>query len=383
MPKNLEAVCIEIIKPQSQPFVVVTAYRPPNPSSEFFTDLKSLIKKIDDENKEIHILGDLNCDLLKPNPDQLTKKLKSIYELYDQLSQMIDEATRITSSTSTLIDHFITNRPEKISDSGVIHTGISDHSMIFAIRKIHFSVKRHVNIVEIRNMKKFNDLKFLKDLQNQPWDHIYYFPDNPNTMWEMWKKVFLEVLDKHAPLQNKKIKSKSVPWFTSKIKMLITERDKLKRKAIITKQESDWLIYKKARNQTNTELRKAKTDYYSKKIANQRCNPKQAWKTINSLIGKGKKPTIINELIINESKLTNPTEIAEGLNEFFANVGPNLASKLDESSCDFQKYTKSSESEFTAFTPIAVNKIFDLLRGLSCNKACGVDKISSKILKLA
>ena len=202
-------------------------------------------------------------------------------------------------------------------------------------------------------------------------------------MWEMWKKVFLEVLDKHAPLQNKKIKSKSVPWFTSKIKMLITERDKLKRKAIITKQESDWLIYKKARNQTNTELRKAKTDYYSKKIANQRCNPKQAWKTINSLIGKGKKPTIINELIINESKLTNPTEIAEGLNELFANVGPNLASKLDESSCDFQKYTKSSESEFTAFTPIAVNKIFDLLRGLSCNKACGVDKISSKILKLA
>ena len=202
-------------------------------------------------------------------------------------------------------------------------------------------------------------------------------------MWEMWKKVFLEVLDKHAPLQNKKIKSKSVPWITSKIKMLITERDKLKRKAIITKQESDWLIYKKARNQTNSGLRKAKTDYYSKKIANQKCNPKHAWKTINSLIGKGKKPTIINELIINESKLTNPTEIAEGLNEFFANVGPNLASKLDESSCDFQNYTKSSESEFTAFTPIAVNKIFDLLRGLSCNKACGVDKISSKILKLA
>ena len=60
------------------------------------------------------------------------------------------------------------------------------------------------------------------------------------------------------------------------------------------------------------------------------------WKTINSLIGKGKKPTIINELIINEYKLTNPTEIAEGLNEFFANVGPNPASKLDEYSCDFK-----------------------------------------------
>ena len=39
-------------------------------------------------------------------------------------------------TTSSLIDHLVTNTPEKISDSGVIHTGISDHSLIFAIRKI-------------------------------------------------------------------------------------------------------------------------------------------------------------------------------------------------------------------------------------------------------
>ena len=34
------------------------------------------------------------------------------------------------------IDHIATNTPEKISDSGVIHTGISDHSLVFAIRKM-------------------------------------------------------------------------------------------------------------------------------------------------------------------------------------------------------------------------------------------------------
>jgi hypothetical protein len=36
VPKNFEALCIEIIKPQSQPVVIVTAYRPPNSSSDFF-----------------------------------------------------------------------------------------------------------------------------------------------------------------------------------------------------------------------------------------------------------------------------------------------------------------------------------------------------------
>jgi hypothetical protein len=45
----------------------------------------------------------------------------------------------------------------------------------------------------------------------------------------------------------------------------MTARDNLKRKAIITKLETDWEDYKKARNETNTLLRQAKRDYHSKK----------------------------------------------------------------------------------------------------------------------
>ena len=97
----------------------------------------------------MYILGDLNCDMLKTNNDLNlpTKKIKSLYELY-QLSQLIKQATRITMTTSSLIDHIVTNTPEKISDSGVIHTGISDHSLIFAIRKISI-IRKQENTIEI------------------------------------------------------------------------------------------------------------------------------------------------------------------------------------------------------------------------------------------
>ena len=61
--------------------------------------------------------------------------------------QLIKEATRVTMTTSSLIDHIVTNTPEKISDSGVIHTGISDHSSVFAIRKISVTKNRE-NIVK-------------------------------------------------------------------------------------------------------------------------------------------------------------------------------------------------------------------------------------------
>jgi hypothetical protein len=154
----------------------------------------------------MYVLGDLNCDMLKTDKDSNTptKKIKSLYELY-QLSQLIDEATRITMTTISLIDHIVTNTPEKISDSGVIHTGISDHSLVFAIRKISV-VRKQENTVEIRNMKNFDEEKFVTELLKQHWEYVYFFAEDPNAMWEIWKKLFLEVLDKHAPLQHKKIR---------------------------------------------------------------------------------------------------------------------------------------------------------------------------------
>ena len=96
---ELEAVCVEIIKPHSRQFLVTTIYRPPNASSEFFDHFEKLIKAIDDENKEMYILGDLNCDMLKTDKDSNfpTNKIKTLYELY-QLSQSTTSAVNSTCS---------------------------------------------------------------------------------------------------------------------------------------------------------------------------------------------------------------------------------------------------------------------------------------------
>ena len=84
VPTELETVCVEIIKPHSKPFLVTTVYRPPSALSELFDHFEKLIKALDNENKELYILGDLNCNMLKTNNDSNipTKKIKSLYELY-------------------------------------------------------------------------------------------------------------------------------------------------------------------------------------------------------------------------------------------------------------------------------------------------------------
>ena len=99
-------------------------------------------------------------------------------------------------------------------------------------------------------------------------------------MWTLWKELFLEVLDKHAPVQHIRKKSSSIPWLTSEIKKLYFGRDNKKRRAMITKLNADWDEYKASRNKVNIALRQDKADYYRNKIATQNNNPKEAWKQL-------------------------------------------------------------------------------------------------------
>ena len=191
------------------------------------------------------------------------------------------------------------------------------------------------------------------------------------------------MLDKHAPLQHKKLRSKKVPWITSSIKELINRRDKLKRKAIVTNLEQDWLNYKISRNEINIKLRNAKRNYYSTHIAGQKHGPKRAWKSINNLLGRQNKPTIVHELNLNDNNLTTPKDIAEGFNDYFSNIGPKLATEIESSNINFEMYAINAKSEFTALKPVIVSNVYRLLLGLSSNKATGIDKISCKIIKLA
>ena len=57
-----------------------------------------------------------------------------------------------------------------------------------------------------------------------PWERIVLKTDT-NSMWICWKELFLEVLDKHAPIQEIRTRSCSVPWITADIKKLIFDRD--------------------------------------------------------------------------------------------------------------------------------------------------------------
>ena len=137
-------------------------------------------------------MGDLNCDMIATRYDNDTCKLMSVTDVYG-LQQLITEPTRVTPTSSTLIDVIYTNCPDKIVCSGVCHVSISDHSMVFAYRKL--SINGH-NTLTYRKFGKFNRTNFRNDIasQNRP------FPSSrlPPLQSESKCEVFLMKISFHS-----------------------------------------------------------------------------------------------------------------------------------------------------------------------------------------
>ena len=85
---------------------------------------------------------------------------------------------------------------------------------------------------------------------------------------------------------------------------------------------------------------------------------RKQWQSINNLLGKQNKHSKINELKIEENILNNPKDFAEGFNNYLGNIGPDLASQIHTSSCNFETYVKKAASEFAAFQPTTVNSVY-------------------------
>ena len=376
---EIESLTVEITKPNQKPFLVTSWYRPPSSEIEVLNCFDRLLSRLEDENKESIILGDVNCNLLAKNVDSRTSTLKFTYDVY-QYSQLIKTPTRITENTSTLIDHLITNMPHKIIKSGVCHLSISDHSLIYAIRR-SIPLREKPRIIETRNYKDFDLTCFLADLKQLPWD-LVELSDDPNEMLCVWKTLFLDTLNTHAPVKTKRVRNVAAPWITPQLKKLMFYRDNLKKKAIISKTNDSWELYQKIRNSVNSQIRKTKRSYFLTNIEVNKNNPKKTWKTLNSLLGKKSKNTIVRNIKVEGHDITEPKKIAELFNNYFVNVGPSLANEIPATSSKPEANITHTSSTFQ-FQPISGSAVREVINKLKAGKATGMDKIPAEVIKAA
>ena len=231
---KLEAICIKICLPKSQPIYFLNWYRPPNAKIEVINLYENFLQYLDNFNAPILVMGDVNCNIMGENHSSLRAKYTDVNNLYTMEHINTDKPTRVTHNSATLIDHMLTNNMNFVKSCGVLHLGMSDHSLSYLIWKGNFP-KSGPRYVEYRNMKRFNVDDFKRDLSEQSWDSIRDCVDLNETVCK-WESLFTQIVNKHMPIRRKRVRQ-SYPWMNSCIRRLMKERDHLKKQAWKEKQQ--------------------------------------------------------------------------------------------------------------------------------------------------
>ena len=237
-------------------------------------------------------------------------------------------------------------------------------------------------------MKNFNSDNFLLDLGQIDWYNIISSSKDINEAFNKWSYLLSLVIEKHALLTEFKVSDKYSPWLTKEFKALARTRDKLKSLAIKNNSSILMASYLHVRNRVNNLNKSLKREYFSKKIALEKVNHKETWKTLNLLLNKRSKTTNVGSLNVDGEVISENSLIGRSMNEFFCSVGSNLSVKIplqpNPPLSGEYKIRESTElpTEFK-FHPVDITTINRALGKMKKSFGFGSDGIASKFLKIA
>ena len=109
---------------------------------------------------------------------------------------------------------------------------------------------------------------------------------------------------------------------------------------------------------------------------------KKTWSTINDLIKNKTISSVYPEFfMLDNTKLSDKKDIANKFNEYFINIGPDLAEKIEVNAKQFEEYLTEPIFSRLQFTDVNDTEIQNIIQNLPSKTSCGFDNLSLKIIK--
>lgn len=224
-----------------------------------------------------------------------------------------------------------------------------------------------------------NSDEFKTTLEDTPWwvTNIFDDVDDVANAWELYKGV----VDDYVTERIAKVRTDSLPWFTTDLRKLLNKRFKLLKKWQKTKDLQTHMQYKKARHLAKKNLKAAETNYWQAEFE-KATNSTQFWKVVRK-VQRMKGISHIGPIADKDKQLqTDDFVKAEIMNDYFSSVGKTIA----------QNFTEQKEHQYnhiTSVTPTLQNISVDTtflrkqLTTIKPDKATGPDKVRPKDLTVA
>ena len=269
------------LKKKKKTFIFVTWYRPSSSKCDILNYYETMLTFLEGFNKPIILMGDITFDILKQPQTSGCKRYNQLNAIHGLKHVNKSEYTRITKETSTLVDHIITNCTENVNSFGVIHNGLSDHSMTFLIWNTRqYDKCSDPNFVTFRKSKGVDLNAFKREINELEWSDVKEMKSIDDAV-DGWQELLLGVVNRYMPLKTKRLRKKHLPWLNEWIFELMKKRDKMKEKAKIDNKDVYWKEYRQLTNKVTFENRKLKRKYFIEKLT-ETIDRNQTWPTLKA-----------------------------------------------------------------------------------------------------
>ena len=317
--ENVDSIWLTVQSSKFPSFILGTVYRHPHALVNSFDYIEDIFKEILLKNKPVFIFGDINDDLLCKNA-----KLGNILKTC-KLEQLATKPTRITPTSSSLIDIMATNNVNMVTHSDVEPCPLADHELVTLTINVK-KEKRKTIYKTFRSLKNYSSEILCDDiLRRTPVLNKVLSTDDVDIQVNIVTTNLNSSINRVAPEQTIVLTRPPAPWITQDIKKVMTERDNLQKRLKVNGSNTELRAdYNSKKKLVRSEIYRCKAKYFHTEYLKCRNDMKKSWKLTKTLIPDSKYQ-------FNDCKFDNVNKKAEEFNQHFSNVGREAFNKTQVS----------------------------------------------------
>ena len=372
---------------------VIALYRHPNTNATmFFSKLEDALSDPVLINKRIYIQGDFNIDITACNQSFIAQNYINLLSSKGYFP-IVTKPTRVTGTSSTIIDHIITNDMSHRLSPMIVKTDVSDHYIVAAV-VFNDTFRHKIKSTKIfqRDLTNFSSELFISDIEQFVDQYLGDLPEitksNFNHLFNHFTDTFKRIIDKHAPFsaisrKNKKLRNK--PWITKGLLISIRNKQKMYQTHFLNGNAVSKKMYKDYANKLTKIKATAEKLYYGQEFQNCKSDACKTWSLIKTSLPNKSTKHLPTMLKINNNIEQDLQLVAEKFGEHFSTI----ASKTLEN-YNFPTNTNAYKEFLTTPTPNSIFlkptepiEVINTISSLKPNRSCGADNIPAKFLQLS
>ena len=356
---------------------VIGIYRPPKSSiNDFFSSIETLLNSVDTSN-DIIVMGDFNICGLLPCPT-----LNVYLDLMCSFSLMphIDKVTRPNSNgNDSLLDHTWTNFGFNF-ESGVFNEiCISDHYISFTFLPLDLNTERKK--ISFRDHSEENIKKMIEGLVNfRHFFQLLTLTLDLNSKFNPFHDEVYRIYNTCCPIKTKEISPHKLkkPWITTEVLANIRHKYDLFKRYKTGQITYD--IFQSYKSVLKKKLKKAKKDYYMNKFKDCQGDSASTWKITNNILNNKNKSTAPSLIKYDRKDISDQNEMSKIFNNFFVNIGANLANTITRDGTDPLDYLEPRRINSFIFFGTTPQEVFNIIKKFK-NKKATINNIPIAIIK--